>query len=508
MKSHTAYMTFETRERRELIRITEEVQAAVDEAGIAEGMVLVSAMHITAGVWVNDDEPGLHEDVLEWLDKIAPPSWAPAADEVAARAASRRRRLPPPPRRRGQRRRPPQEPARPPPGDRPRHRRPPRPRPLAAGLLLRVRRRPPEAAGDQGDGGVRGRRHPGAAGRRDDRRPAALPERRLRIRRLAALRGPAGPRRRRLRAGRADAARPRGARGRPQGLGAGAAPDGRRPPPGPDRAGAGAGASATRPPTATASAPGRRSGRRSRTASDELRPLVERPVQTNEVGRCAALLPGFLDVAARTGMPLRMLEVGASAGLNLGWSEYRYEAGDFAWGPPDSALRIEFELVGGADAGGGPGDGRRAGGLRRLAGRPRQRGGPADPALLRLARPGGADGAPARGARDRRRAPGRRSSAAARWSGRRRGSPSRRPGCATILFHSIVMQYLSEDERDAFARVVAGGGLAGGRGRPARLAADGARRRTRRRAARDLARGRGPAAGPRRLPRHAGRALQ
>ena len=83
MKSHTAYMTFETSERRELIRITEEVQAAVDEAGIAEGMVLVSAMHITAGVWVNDDEPGLHEDVLEWLDKIAPPSWKPAANEVA-----------------------------------------------------------------------------------------------------------------------------------------------------------------------------------------------------------------------------------------------------------------------------------------------------------------------------------------------------------------------------------------------------------------------------------------
>ena len=83
MKSHTAYMTFETRERRQLIRITEEVQAAVEEAGIAEGMVLVSAMHITAGVWVNDDEPGLHEDVLEWLDKIAPPSWAPAAVELA-----------------------------------------------------------------------------------------------------------------------------------------------------------------------------------------------------------------------------------------------------------------------------------------------------------------------------------------------------------------------------------------------------------------------------------------
>ena len=83
MKSHTAYMTFDTSERRELIRITEEVQTAVDEAGIAEGMALVSAMHITAGVWVNDDEPGLHEDVLEWLDKMAPPSWKGPANRVA-----------------------------------------------------------------------------------------------------------------------------------------------------------------------------------------------------------------------------------------------------------------------------------------------------------------------------------------------------------------------------------------------------------------------------------------
>ena len=47
-------------------------------------MALVSAMHITAGVWVNDDEPGLHEDTLEWLDKVAPPSWKQPANEVAA----------------------------------------------------------------------------------------------------------------------------------------------------------------------------------------------------------------------------------------------------------------------------------------------------------------------------------------------------------------------------------------------------------------------------------------
>jgi thiamine phosphate synthase YjbQ (UPF0047 family) len=83
VRSHTAYMTFHTEQRRELIRITEEVQAAVAEAGIAEGMVLASAMHITAGVWVNDDEPGLHEDVLEWLDKIAPPSWKLPTNDVA-----------------------------------------------------------------------------------------------------------------------------------------------------------------------------------------------------------------------------------------------------------------------------------------------------------------------------------------------------------------------------------------------------------------------------------------
>ena len=54
------------------MRITDDVQVAVDEAGIAEGMALVSAMHITAGVWVNDDEPGLHADTLEWLDKLRP----------------------------------------------------------------------------------------------------------------------------------------------------------------------------------------------------------------------------------------------------------------------------------------------------------------------------------------------------------------------------------------------------------------------------------------------------
>jgi len=87
VSSHTKYLTFETSERREFVRITDDVQAAVDESGIAEGMALVSAMHITAGVWVNDDEPGIQADTLEWLDKLAPPSWSEPANEVAAALA-------------------------------------------------------------------------------------------------------------------------------------------------------------------------------------------------------------------------------------------------------------------------------------------------------------------------------------------------------------------------------------------------------------------------------------
>jgi thiamine phosphate synthase YjbQ (UPF0047 family) len=83
MTSHTVYRTFDTDQRREFVRITEDVQGAVDEAGVREGMVLVSAMHITAGVWVNDDEPGIQQDALEWLDKLAPPSWQPPANDVA-----------------------------------------------------------------------------------------------------------------------------------------------------------------------------------------------------------------------------------------------------------------------------------------------------------------------------------------------------------------------------------------------------------------------------------------
>jgi len=83
MLSHTVYRTFTTTQRRQFVRITDDVEAAVRESGVQEGLVLVSAMHITAGVWVNDDEPGILEDALEWLDKLAPPSWQPPANDVA-----------------------------------------------------------------------------------------------------------------------------------------------------------------------------------------------------------------------------------------------------------------------------------------------------------------------------------------------------------------------------------------------------------------------------------------
>jgi hypothetical protein len=80
---------------------------------------------------------------------------------------------------------------------------------------------------------------------------------------------------------------------------------------------------------------------------DELIDALSRNVQTNEVGRCSALLLGFLTVARDTHLPLRVLEIGASAGLNLRWDRYRYEggAGGSAWGDPTSPLRFHDVYV-------------------------------------------------------------------------------------------------------------------------------------------------------------------
>lgn len=72
MKAHTEYLTFSTSKLREFINITPQVESALAAASIAEGMILVSAMHITAGVWVNDAEDGLLADINEWLEHLAP----------------------------------------------------------------------------------------------------------------------------------------------------------------------------------------------------------------------------------------------------------------------------------------------------------------------------------------------------------------------------------------------------------------------------------------------------
>jgi len=186
---------------------------------------------------------------------------------------------------------------------------------------------------------------------------------------------------------------------------------------------------------------------------EELRELIDLPVQTNEVGRCAALLFGFLAVASETGLPLRLLEVGASAGLNLRWDRYRYEAGNFTWGPADSQVRVEFELNGEA---------------------------PTLPAQVEIAGRHGCDAAPIDPSNpegrltmlayiwpdqsfrlERMRAALRlveevpielEHAAAAAWTERMLAQPA--PGTATVVYHSLVMQYLDEEELAEFHRQV------------------------------------------------------
>ncbi len=72
MKTHTDYLLFETEARQEFVRITDDVSRIVAASGVTDGMVLVSAMHITSGVYVNDWEDGLIHDFQTWLEKLAP----------------------------------------------------------------------------------------------------------------------------------------------------------------------------------------------------------------------------------------------------------------------------------------------------------------------------------------------------------------------------------------------------------------------------------------------------
>ncbi len=188
----------------------------------------------------------------------------------------------------------------------------------------------------------------------------------------------------------------------------------------------------------------------------DLRRLVRLPVQTNEVARCAALLPGSLAVAAATGLPLRLLELGASAGLNLRWDRYRYEAGTFAWGAADAPLTLRFELEGTPALAPGLAVAERRGCDRR----------PLDPTgeagrltLLSYLWPD----QPARAERMQAAiaaAPATPApvdeAPAAEWLEAQLASP--RPGLATVVYHSIVMQYLSREERDRVASLLAEAG--------------------------------------------------
>ena len=79
MKSQTEYLTFNVPARMDFINITPQVEEIVRKSGIQEGLVLVNAMHITASVFINDDEPGLHEDYRRWLEGLAPFDPSPQA---------------------------------------------------------------------------------------------------------------------------------------------------------------------------------------------------------------------------------------------------------------------------------------------------------------------------------------------------------------------------------------------------------------------------------------------
>jgi hypothetical protein len=182
----------------------------------------------------------------------------------------------------------------------------------------------------------------------------------------------------------------------------------------------------------------------------ELRGSLDRPVQTNEVGRCAALLFGFLAAGAETGLPLRLLEVGASAGLNLRWDRYHYEADGFIWGPTGSPLTLTFELDGKPPATDLPAS-------IEVASRAGCDATPLDPTteegrltLLSFIWPDQRERiermeAALRVAREEPVALDREPAAA--WAERRLAEPAL--GQATVIYHSIVSQYLSDSEREA-----------------------------------------------------------
>jgi hypothetical protein len=196
-----------------------------------------------------------------------------------------------------------------------------------------------------------------------------------------------------------------------------------------------------------------------------LRADTAQPLQTNEVGRAGALVGGFLTLARRFGLPLRVLEVGASAGLNLRWDHFLYEARGKTWGDPRSPVRLcdfNTENVPPFDA------------AATVAERRGCDPSPIDPttedgavqllsfvwpdqiARLRLLR--GALEVARRVAALVERAP------ASEWLPGQLASPP--AGVATVVFHSIVLPYLDDEERGRMSRTLEGAGAAASRDRP------------------------------------------
>jgi hypothetical protein len=190
-----------------------------------------------------------------------------------------------------------------------------------------------------------------------------------------------------------------------------------------------------------------------------LRELVTLPVQTNEVGRSATLLGGFLEVARATGLPLRLLEVGSSAGLNLRWDHYRYEDDRGGFGPVDAAVRFVNVFSGPSPS---------LAGSATVAERAGCDAAPIDPASAagrltlraylwpdqteRYAR---LDGALAVAAR----VPARIDRAdAGTWLAAELAQPT--PDVAAVVFHSIVMQYLGRAGAARVAAIIAAAGSA------------------------------------------------
>ncbi len=198
---------------------------------------------------------------------------------------------------------------------------------------------------------------------------------------------------------------------------------------------------------------------------ETLRPPLDAPLQTNEVRRSAILLGGFLHVAAATGLPLRLLEIGASAGLNLCWDRFGYALGPTRWGAPDAPLVLHCAWTGrlppldvdarvASRAGCAPAPVE----LRNPARRRRLESFVWGDQPERLARLRGAVACVLRDP------PGVERAGAADWLEARLREPT--PGTATVLFHSVVWWYLSEAERERVTRLVHGAAARAGRDAP------------------------------------------